>query len=221
MVFNALDQSSISGREGDAGTQDTIMSVETTLSSSRSERGDIAGPSRALIRAFNFPAIVLTLGRDRWDELREHYLILAAETQSKVQQTLAASVGEIAKIVGPQHAREDLIDAWYGFASAEERMVRMKAFDRLETFWCALGREDRRPVAMFLRRAWNSSKLGWLERERLVQVVTRLVEISPEHADVFVSIISKAFKDSFAAVRKAAISAVSFFLLFLSHFISS
>jgi hypothetical protein len=53
-----------------------------------------------LICAFNYPALALTLGKERWGELRELYLELSTSLVVKVRCTLAASLGELAKILG-------------------------------------------------------------------------------------------------------------------------
>ncbi|KAF8078049.1 armadillo-type protein [Lyophyllum atratum] len=57
---------------------------------------------RPHICAFNYPAVALTLGRERWPELREVYLEIARNRTMKVRRTLAASLGELAKIIGQE-----------------------------------------------------------------------------------------------------------------------
>ncbi|KAI6028785.1 armadillo-type protein [Pisolithus orientalis] len=69
-------------------------------------------PARPLACAFNYPAVALTLGSARWGELREYYLTLAQCRTSKVRRTLAASLGELARVIGPENAARDLSQAW-------------------------------------------------------------------------------------------------------------
>ena len=55
-------------------------------------------PSRPLVCAFNYPAVALTLGRARWPALRNLYRALSENPSFKVRRTLAASLGEMARI---------------------------------------------------------------------------------------------------------------------------
>merc|ERR1719242_2681250 len=61
--------------------------------------------------AFNFPAVVQTVGADRWDELRESYMLLLKKT-FKSRKTLACSLHEIAKILGTEIVERDLLQAF-------------------------------------------------------------------------------------------------------------
>ena len=54
--------------------------------------------------AFNFPAVLLTLGKQSWPELKDIYKTLAIDHRIKVRKTLAYSLFEIAKILGPELA---------------------------------------------------------------------------------------------------------------------
>merc|ERR1719208_145624 len=61
--------------------------------------------------AYNFPAVVLTVGKERWDELRESYMLLLKKT-FKSRKTLACSLHEIAKILGTEIVERDLLQAF-------------------------------------------------------------------------------------------------------------
>eukprot|EP00741_Cyanophora_paradoxa_P023681 tig00021612_g22875.t1 len=65
--------------------------------------------------AFNFPAVALTLGRERWGELKGTYETLAADQQWKVRRTLAFSVHEMARILGPEVTAGTLLPIFDGF----------------------------------------------------------------------------------------------------------
>ena len=53
--------------------------------------------------AFNFPGVLLTVGASRWEGLREAYMTLVKDVhQWKVRRSLAHSLHEIAKILGPE-----------------------------------------------------------------------------------------------------------------------
>merc|ERR1711871_1466455 len=60
--------------------------------------------------AFALPAVCQTLGRERWGEIRSTFFALARNEQWKVRRTLSYSLHELARILGPEIAEEDLLD---------------------------------------------------------------------------------------------------------------
>ena len=78
--------------------------------------------------AFSLPAVALTLGRANWPLLKvifeifipsilsqETYESLANDMQWKVRRTLANSIHELAVILGPEVASQDLVPIFNGF----------------------------------------------------------------------------------------------------------
>merc|ERR1719373_213455 len=61
--------------------------------------------------AFNFPAVVQTVGKERWDELREAYMLLLKKT-FKSRKTLACSLHAVAGILGTEIVEKDLMQAF-------------------------------------------------------------------------------------------------------------
>jgi serine/threonine-protein phosphatase 4 regulatory subunit 1 len=61
--------------------------------------------------AYNFPAVVLTVGRDNWVHLEEAYTELLKDIQWKVRRTLSYSLHEIALILGPKLTQDSLLPA--------------------------------------------------------------------------------------------------------------
>ena len=60
--------------------------------------------------AFNFPAILQFYGKESWDTLKVVYRKMAEEKEEKIRLTLAASIGEVSKILGPELTESDLVD---------------------------------------------------------------------------------------------------------------
>ena len=169
-------------------------------------------PARPLVCAFNIPAVALTLGRDRWPELRELYRSLARNPSYKVRRTLAASIGEIAKIIGPEYAKEDLLDVWWSSIDADETEVRLKAIECVATFVRALEQPGRREVVRRLSEAFSTQQLkGWREREEVVKSLPALLDISDLDGEVLRDLLMRALGDRVSAIREAAISVVSQF----------
>ncbi|KII88649.1 hypothetical protein PLICRDRAFT_41852 [Plicaturopsis crispa FD-325 SS-3] len=170
-------------------------------------------PARPLVCAFNMPAVALTLGRDRWCDLRELYLELAADRTPKVRRTLAASLGELGKIVGPESARRDLVGVWWDAVRCEEDgEVRLKAVESVLPFVEALG--DRKgpgeQILEGLGEVWEEGLLkGWRERETVVGLLKGLVSLlGNEKPEVIRGLLMRGLVDHVAAVREAAVSAL-------------
>lgn len=65
--------------------------------------------------AFNFPAVLLTLGPTAWPELKEIYERMVRDTHTKVRKTLSYSLFELARILGPQLTESELIPILFHF----------------------------------------------------------------------------------------------------------
>ena len=179
---------------------------------------------RPLICAFNFPAVALTLGGDRWSVLRENYLDLVKNPNLNVSRTLAASVGEIAKIIGTEKARRDLVNVWRGFLRSAEADVRMKAMGGLlDLMTVVMGKEMRFGFEMVgvVRTAWQEDLFkSWRERECVQKKLMSWFAlvwncgracIDIETVEIFRDLLVKGLEDAAANVREAAIANVCFF----------
>lgn len=190
----------------------------TVISSAWSDYGTDASagpdiyddPQRPLVCAFNYPAVAFTLGRDRWPELRPLYHTLTQNPTFKIRRTLAASIGEMAKIIGEEHSRADLMDVWRESLRSEESEVRLRVLDAIQTFVRALGQPERWEVIKDLEDALLNGKLSlWRERERAVKTLGGLVEVEGIDGEVLRKLLVNALDDRVAAVREAAVTAVS------------
>lgn len=173
-------------------------------------------PTRPLICAFNYPALALTLGKERWGELRELYLELSTSPVVRVRCTLAASLGELARILGARNAHNDLMRVFKSSITAEEGEVRLKAIEALELFVAELGDDDRWDIVEVLLTAWSDDRLrGWREREGVVKLLTVFSAYQHDVPDrnywrgrQLRDILLKGLEDGVASVRDAAISVV-------------
>ncbi|KDQ60720.1 hypothetical protein JAAARDRAFT_190873 [Jaapia argillacea MUCL 33604] len=178
----------------------------------------VEDPNRPLICAFNYPAVVLTLGKGRWDELRDEYLSLARNPAPRVRKTMAASVGEIAKIIGPENAKRDLMGVWLNAVKSEEWEERMKAIECLEVFIGALGKDEQSTVLDGLQAAWKAGLLkGWREREVATKSLQSLVGLVKDQPSRLTALLDLALQDDVAAVRMAAVNLISLFLTSFSE----
>jgi serine/threonine-protein phosphatase 4 regulatory subunit 1 len=65
--------------------------------------------------AFNLPAVLTTIGRDRWDELLPCFSALMKDQKYPVRRTLAYSLHELAALLGPDLTEASLLPALDSF----------------------------------------------------------------------------------------------------------
>jgi serine/threonine-protein phosphatase 4 regulatory subunit 1 len=169
-------------------------------------------PSRPLVCAFNFPAVVWTLGRDRWEEVRFAYLALAQSEETCVRRSIAAGIGAIARILGQAWAERDVVEVWASSMGFEEEGVRLRAVECLGALMEELGEGKRGQVVKRLREVWENGILdGWKEREDVAMALPDLARFGKGHEweeDVR-WLVRKALEDPIAAVRQAIVNNVS------------
>lgn len=169
-------------------------------------------PGRPLVCAFNFPAVALTLGRDRWSELRDLYLHVASDRDVKVRRTLAASLGELAKIIGEENADRDLVGVWWDSIYCEEEEVRVKAIECVDDFVLVFGADRGADIIQKLVDVWDEGVFkNWKAREAIAKALTSLARSSggqqvPSSAR---ALLTRALEDRVAAVREVAVTLVS------------
>ncbi|KAJ7156081.1 armadillo-type protein [Mycena crocata] len=167
-------------------------------------------PARPLICAFNYPAVALTLGRSRWGELREVYLDIADNREVGVRRSLAAGLGELAKIIGEENAERDLMGVWWDSVRSEEEGVREKVLECVQVFIANLGRQSRMAVVSGLLTVWQEGLFrGWRERKTIAVALISFVQwVGRDIPGVLRGLLRKALEDGVAAVREAAITAL-------------
>jgi serine/threonine-protein phosphatase 4 regulatory subunit 1 len=158
-----------------------------------------------------FPAVALTLGGERWQELRSRYVQLATSAQSKVTRSLAASLHEMARILKPEDVGRDLVPFFKNCLESTED-VRERVFDHLDIFIEHSPLEVGWELCECLSRSWSAGTLGsWRIRERLASHLPALFKLfhSQPNSALIMEVVEEALKDPFAAVRDAATKGVS------------
>ena len=164
--------------------------------------------------AFNLPAVVLTLGRDQWPLVSDYYLTLCRDKTDKVRQSLASSMHEVARIVGPQQADEHLVGP-FGWFLHDFDHIQGAVLENLASLVMAFGIDAGRQVLETVAESWGSIK-QWRRREAVAKQLAGLgghflVQGTPEE---FLGVLVKAFKDPVASVRDNAVYAVRSLPLF-------
>lgn len=179
-------------------------------------------PDRAHICAFNYPAVALTLGRARWGELRGPYFEMATSLDPKVRKTIAASLGEMAKIIGQPHTELDLVPVWWDSINFNDTDVRIKAIECLEAFFATLLPSSPAALLAGLEDIWDAGGFsGWREREAITKALpSYLNNLGVSVSTTLRGLLRRALEDSVAAVRDIAIAAVSVYCIKQPTFIS-
>jgi serine/threonine-protein phosphatase 4 regulatory subunit 1 len=79
-----------------------LLQYYASMATGKGNAGGTGDSEMPTFCAYNFPAVVLTVGPDNWKHLEEAYKELVKDIQWKVRRTLSFSVHEIALILGPE-----------------------------------------------------------------------------------------------------------------------
>ncbi|KAJ3850955.1 armadillo-type protein [Lentinula lateritia] len=189
--------------------EEQVKPVRRIIDKQEASEAFYTDPTRPLICAFNFPAVALTVGRTRWaSTLRDTYLWLAESSIPGVRRTLAASLGEMAKIIGEDYAQQDLLPVWVNAFRGPEDDVRLKLIDCLAPFIVALPRNGQLEVFNALLNAWSSGAFtSWREREGIAKSLIDLLSIGGlKVTQVVANLLMYALADTVNTVREAAIN---------------
>lgn len=126
--------------------------------------------------AFNFPAVTLALGAHRWKEIEAAYLGLIKDTQWKVRRTLACSIHEMAKILGPTISETILIQAFELFLLDLDE-IKLGVVENLSSFLTNLGTHIRSKYIPMICNLPSDTD-NWRIRSELAKQVSQLAELT-------------------------------------------
>ncbi|CAD8065192.1 unnamed protein product [Paramecium sonneborni] len=164
--------------------------------------------------AYGFPAVLQTVGVARWQQLHKLFNHLWKQKNERICKTLAASLHEIAKIIGAERAEIDLFPILENiFVKEPNDNVLMGCVKNLSQFLKIFSDEKKEAfleIFFFIQK----DQKKWRIRESIANQLDEMALIFP--ADIiFKMIMPIAFKlctDNVAQVRKIASSKIfSFF----------
>merc|ERR1712130_657254 len=161
--------------------------------------------------AFSLPAVALTLGRTNWPLLKETYEALANDMQWKVRRTLANSIHELAVILGPEVASQDLVPIFNGFIKDLDE-VRIGVLKHLADFLKLLGEEERNSYLPRLEEFLKmDNERNWRFRLELTEQLGILVPIfsADDIRDHLAPIALTLVQDKVSSVRQSATGVIS------------
>lgn len=154
--------------------------------------------------AYNFPAVLLTLGPSKWPTLSTLFKALL-KSEDKMRKPLACSLHEIAKIIGEERAEKELLSVLESFLRDPNDEIKYGAIQNLALFLKVFKPEKRENmIDIFLELQKDQKK--WRIRELIARQIDKLTMIfSQEITFRYIAPISfKLCNDPVAYVRDEA-----------------
>ncbi|KAF7725695.1 hypothetical protein EC973_009412 [Apophysomyces ossiformis] len=181
-----------------------FLSLSTTPSTNQMFKLDT---DRAIICAFNFPAVVLTAGPEYWDShLKETYLSLTKDYQIKVRRTFAYSLHEIARIIGPERTERDLVQI-FALYLMDLDDVKQGVIEHLAEFLGTLAVSSRNEYIPILAEVWDGVMTNWRLRDILAAQLRGIAMLfdAGRVVEHILPLAIRACHDEFAAVRETGV----------------
>lgn len=96
--------------------------------------------------AFTFPAVLTALGAAQWPRLQGCFHRLTEVRINTVKQTLAASVGVVAGVVGAEETEKELLSLLLGYLNDDTAEVVIAGLASLSSFMRIIAEEDQLEV---------------------------------------------------------------------------
>lgn len=186
--------------------------ISTKNDEERSDASDLLdNADKSLIVAFNFPAVVLTMGAPHWDELRELYLQLTHHTSENVRNSLGASLHEVAKLIGSDATNRDLVPVAERLLRDPCTDVTATLLEHIHEFWLLLPLESAKSQLRQLPMLWLSQySHDWRLRESIARHIPALAPslLLADEDGCLVTLLLLALNDSVNALREVGVHAV-------------
>jgi serine/threonine-protein phosphatase 4 regulatory subunit 1 len=162
--------------------------------------------------AFYFSGVLLTLGVEAWPTLQPTFNQMCVDQQIQVRKSIAASVHEVGRIIGPERSESDLKRAFDSFINDRDASVKQIALMNLSSFIETVSVSSRatylHDLGLFVL------EVSWRTRDAIARQLPKLATLF-DLESTFSSLLPMAFKlsrDCFAAVRTSAAPALGLIL---------
>ncbi|KAI9028301.1 armadillo-type protein [Phycomyces nitens] len=198
----------ITGRPGNVPRSllDFFLSLGVNANSSQMFKLET---DRAIICAYNFPAVLLTAGADYWDShLKDTYLNLSKDYQIKVRRTFAYSLHEISRIIGPERTERDLVQI-FALYLMDLDDVKQGILEHLAEFLSTLAVSSRNEYIPILAEVWDGVMTNWRLRDILAAQLRDIAMLfdAARVVEHVLPLAIRACHDEFAAVRETGVEA--------------
>ena len=162
--------------------------------------------------AYSYPAVLTTVGKDRWPMMKVLHDTLCRDASWKVRRTMSVSLHEVARILGPALAEENLLTSFDRFLGDIEEVkvgVAMHLAEFLEQLTPPC-RESYLPIFNEIDCDGLLNKYNWRYREVVANQLSSLCNLFSPAAtfSVINKLVFRLLKDKVAAVREACFQSV-------------
>jgi len=166
--------------------------------------------------AYNFPAVTLTLGHEKWPLLEKAYGLLVKDVQWKVRRTLSCSLHEMAKILGVEITEQHLCPAFEAFLKDLDE-VKLGVVQNMASFINSLGESKEKYFTLVSGIAEDAD--SWRIREEIARQLPNVLELATptQVKEILYRMPFSLFDDAYATVRKAAFACCGVFFKKLSQ----
>jgi len=161
--------------------------------------------------------VLLTVGANGWEDLKETYGLLVNNLKWKVRRSLSHSLHEVAKILGTAKTEQYLLPTFELFLKDLEE-VRVGVIRHFAYFLEVLTPPTRSKYLPVLEEI-RSDLINWRFRKMLARQLAKLSELfsAGEAGAYLLPLLLDLVQDNVSAVRKAAYPAVVIFLEKFQH----
>ncbi|KAI1315935.1 Serine/threonine-protein phosphatase 4 regulatory subunit 1 [Mortierella claussenii] len=162
----------------------------------------------AVMCAFSFPAVILTAGRSKWEQMKPVYMRLAGTFRSPIRRSLACSLHEVARILGPELADRDLALAFSDCLLAEDE-VKEGVIGHVVEFISCLSPKCRSEALRDIFNAWSELERSsnWRLRDSLAGQLPALCEIAEgkDLLEYLMPLSIRACTDGVSTIRESGV----------------
>ncbi|KAI8597809.1 armadillo-type protein [Dissophora ornata] len=162
----------------------------------------------AVMCAFSFPAVILTAGRSKWEQMKPVYMTLAGTFRSPIRRSLACSLHEVARILGPELADRDLALPFLQCLLADDD-VKEGVIGHVVEFVSCLTPEFRSEALRGISNAWTELERSsnWRLRDSLAGQLPALCEIAEgkDLLECLMPLSIRACTDGVSTIRESGV----------------
>ncbi|RKP33905.1 armadillo-type protein, partial [Dimargaris cristalligena] len=206
-VFEVIGQLMVAFQHMDK-VKEILVRYYLSVVESAVDQDVVTTPELIFQCAYNFPAMLFIMGVSRWDELADAYLALTKFDHFEVRKTLAHSLHEVAKLLGPEFG-EQYHEKVFGYFLVDLDEIQLAVVAHLTDFLDCLYPVARERCLPQILEVFQHEGNNWRARETMAQQLAPLCRLYPERTVVrhLLPLAVHWAKDQVAAVRAAAASA--------------
>jgi len=178
-----------------------LLSYYTSMTSEELKEGDIID-GLEIFCAYNFPAVLLTAGSEKWPELKNVHLKLIAHEKVDIRSTLSHSLHCISSILGKEITEEELTHIFDLFYNDVEE-VKIGILKSMYLFLEILSENTRMKYLENIKQIYQSD--NWRYRKAIANQFDKILKLYSFNSNamykILLPIVYVLLNDSIAIVR--------------------